>query len=196
MTKENRIGIRIRNFRLKNRMSQEEAAAAAGVSLEMLAGIEDNQVAPPLGVIVSLARAFKSSVGDIFGERGDSPFCIVRSSNRDAVSRFGHAGGASGGYSYESLGLQKQNRQMEPFMVTLTPVPEGQAVESNQHGGEEFLFVLDGKVDVRLAGHTDILEQGDSIYYDSNLPHVVTCHGDSPATILAVIFAAKELMIF
>ncbi len=196
MTKESRIGIRIRNLRLKKGMSQEEAAAEAGVSLEMFVDIENMKVAPPLGVIVSLARIFRTSIGDIFGESGDSPFCIVRSSNRDAVSRFGHAGSASSGYSYESLGLQKKNRQMEPFMVTLTPVPEGQAVESNQHDGEEFLFVLDGKVDIRLAGHTDLLEQGDSVYYDSNLPHVVTCHGDRPATILAVIFAAKELMIF
>lgn len=196
MKKETRIGVRIRNLRLKEKLSQEDAAAEAGIPVQMLADIEDMKIAPPLGVIVSLARAFKSSVGDIFGESGDSPFCIVRSSNRDAVSRFGHAGGASGGYSYASLGLQKQNRQMEPFMVTLTPAPEGVAAQPNQHGGEEFIFVLDGKVDVRLAGHTDLLEPGDSIYYDSSLPHEVTCHGDRPATILAVIYAAKEMMIF
>ncbi|NJD90613.1 MAG: helix-turn-helix transcriptional regulator, partial [Geobacter sp.] len=136
MKKETRIGIRIRNMRLRKQLSLEDAAKEAGISQEMLAGIEEMAVAPPLGVIASLARLFKVSVGDIFGESGDSPFCIVRSSNREAVARFGHAGGNSGGYCYESLGQQKQNRQMEPFMVTLTPVAGDQPVEPNQHAGE------------------------------------------------------------
>jgi quercetin dioxygenase-like cupin family protein len=51
-------------------------------------------------------------------------------------------------------------------------------------------------VDVKLADHADVLNPGDSIYYDSNLPHVVSCHGDQPATILAVIYARKEIMVF
>ena len=101
----------------------------------------------------------------------------------------------AGGYGYESPGYQKQNRQMEPFLVKLTPVGDPRLVEPNQHVGEEFLFVLEGQVEVRLSGHTDLLNPGDSIYYDSNLPHVVSCHGNDPATILAVIYAQKELMI-
>jgi quercetin dioxygenase-like cupin family protein len=84
---------------------------------------------------------------------------------------------------------------MEPFLVTLNPTEEHR-VEPNQHVGEEVIFVLDGQVDVKLADHADVLNPGDSIYYDSNLPHVVSCHGDQPATILAVIYARKEIMVF
>ena len=61
--------------------------------------------------------------------------------------------------------------------------------------GEEIVFVLEGQVEVRLSDHADILNQGDSIYYDSTLPHVVSCYGDGPATILAVIYAKKEMII-
>ena len=78
--------------------------------------------------------------------------------------------------------------------MTLTPTETPQ-VEPNHHIGEEFLFVLEGQVDVSLSGHTDVLNPGDSIYYDSSLPHAVSCHGDDPATIIAVIYARKEMMI-
>ncbi len=83
---------------------------------------------------------------------------------------------------------------MEPFLVTLTPTESSQA-EPNQHIGEEILFVLEGKVDVRLLDHTETLNPGDSIYYDSTMPHVVSCHGKEPATILAVIYAKDEMII-
>ena len=78
-------------------------------------------VSPPLGNLVSLARVFEIPMGDFFGESGDSPYCLVRSDARKTVSRFNSADGTSGGYSYESLGQQKKNRHMEPFLVTLTP---------------------------------------------------------------------------
>ena len=195
MTDQNlKIGDRIKGLRVKKGMSIEDVSQKAGISESIISGIEDHTVSPPLGDIVSLAEVFKITVGELFGDSADSPFCIVRSDGRKAVSRFSSTVGKSGGYSYESLGYQKQNRQMEPFLVTLTPADVPQ-VEPNQHVGEEIIFVLEGQVEVRLADHTDILNPGDSIYYDSTLPHVVSCHGDDPALIFAVIYAKKEMII-
>ena len=190
-----KIGEKVKSLRIEKGMSIEDVSQKSGIPASILSGIEDHTISPPLGNIVSLAKAFQTTVGDFFGDSADSPFCIVRSDNRKTVSRFSSKGGKSAGYSYESLGHQKQNRQMEPFLVTLTPA-ETFPVEPNQHDGEEIIFVLEGKVDVSLADHTDILNPGDSIYYDSSLPHVVSCHGDDPATILAVIYAKKEMVIF
>ena len=190
-----KIGEKVKSLRIEKGMSIEDVSQKSGIPASTISGIEDHTISPPLGNIVSLANAFQTTVGEFFGDSADSPFCIVRSDNRKTVSRFSSTGGKSGGYSYESLGHQKQNRQMEPFLVTLTPA-ETFPVEPNQHDGEEIIFVLEGKVDVSLADHTDILNPGDSIYYDSSLPHVVSCHGDDPATILAVIYAKKEMVIF
>ena len=195
MSKDIQVGKRIKDLRIKRQMSLEDASRESGISQPVISGIEDLSISPPLGDIISLARALRVSVGEILGDSADSPFCIVRSDGRETASRFSSAGGKSGGYSYESLGHQMQERQMEPFLVTLKPVEDPQQVEPNQHVGEEFLFVMNGQVEVRLAGHTDVLKPGDSIYYNSNLPHVVSCHGREPATVLAVIYAAKELMI-
>lgn len=188
------IGERIKRLRIERAMSIADVCKKSGISESTLAAIEDQTFSPPLGQIVSLANTLQVTLGELFEDSADSPFCIVRSHDRKTVSRFSSAGGKAGGYSYESLGHQKQNRHMEPFLVNLAPADVSQ-VEANQHVGEEILFVLEGQVEVWLAGHTDVLNPGDSIYYDSNLPHVVSCHGKDPATILAVIYAEKEMMI-
>jgi quercetin dioxygenase-like cupin family protein/DNA-binding XRE family transcriptional regulator len=190
-----KIGEKIKSLRIKKGMSTADVSQNSGISEAIITGIEDHTISPPLGNIISLANVFQVTVGDLFGDSADSPFCIVRSDDRKTVSRFTSTDGKSGAYNYESLGHQKQNRHMEPFLVTLSPVEVPQ-LEPNQHVGEEIIFVLEGQVDVMLSDHTDILNPGDSIYYDSNLPHIVSCHGEKPATILAVIYAEKEMLIF
>ncbi len=187
------LGERVKNLRQKKTLSIEQLAERSGLAATSIEAIENLELSPPLGEIVLLSSALQVSLGDLLGDEADSPFCIVRSDKRKNVARFGAE--TSSGYTYESLGYQKQNRHMEPFLVTLTPTPEPQS-EPNQHAGEEILFVLEGQVKVLLAGHTDILNPGDSIYYDSNLPHIVSCHGDQPATLMAVIYAEKRMHIF
>lgn len=188
------IGEKVHNLRTKKNLSIEDVAEKTGLSSATISGIEDQSISPPLGQLVRLASSFRISVGELFGDSADSPFCIVRHDDRTNVSRFGTTSGKASHYSYESLGYKKQNRQMEPFLVTLNP---GEAPpELNQHAGEEIIFVLEGQVEVNLSGHSDLLEPGDSIYYDSNLPHAITCHGDEPAKIFAVIYARKEMLIF
>ncbi len=189
-----KVGEKIRGLRIEKELSVEEVAKRSGISESNIAKIEDNEILPPLGNIVSLAKAFGVEVGDLFGDSADSPFCIVRGDDREKVSRFNSLERTSSGYSYESLGHQKKNRHMEPFLVTLSPTETPQ-VETNHHIGEEIIFVLEGKVEVKILDHTDILNPGDSIYYDSNMPHIVSCHGDKPATILAVIYAKDEMLI-
>jgi len=188
------LGERIKGLRFKRGLSVDQLAEQAGLSAVALGKIENQQLAPPLGEIVSLAKALQVTVGELFGDSADSPFCIVRSDNRKSVSRFGSEQ-TTGGYSYESLGYQKQNRRMEPFLVTLTPA-RGQKLEPNHHPGEEILFVLEGEVQVQLAEHTDVLKPGDSIYFDAGLPHVVSCHGNEPARIFAVIYTEQEMIVF
>lgn len=192
--KDKKIGERIRALRKAKGLSLAELAEQSGIAEATLYSIEGHLVSPPLGNLVSLARVFEISMGDFFGDNGDSSFCIVRKGDRKTVSRFNSTDGKGGGYSYESLGHQKKNRHMQPFLVTLTP-HDSANVEPNQHIGEEILFVLEGKVEVKLLDKTEILNPGDSIYYDSTMPHVVSCHGKEPATMLAVIYAQNEMVI-
>ncbi len=190
----NRIGEKIKDMRVERGLTLEDVAESTSISLEILESMEKMELLPPLGHIISLAKVFEVPVGELFGDSGDSPFSIVRSTDRTKVNRFGSADTKTCGYSYEGLGQNKRNRQMEPFLVTLNP-NQSHKVEANQHIGEEFIFILEGRVKVSLLEHTDVLEKGDSIYYDSHMPHIVSCYGDEPATILAVIYAKEEMII-
>jgi quercetin dioxygenase-like cupin family protein len=151
--------------------------------------MENHLVSPSLGTIIKLAKALGVRVGDFLGETEGEPFAIVRKDERKTVSRFASKEGVKYGYSYESLGLEKKNRHMEPFIVTLEPATV-KTSKTSVHDGEEFIFVLEGEMEVILGNHTDILYPGDSIYYDSNIPHRVQCHQDRPTKILAVLYAA------
>lgn len=191
--KDLRVGERIKALRKKRGWSCAEVAERSGVAQQTIENIENHLFSPPLGTLVGLANLFGVSIGDLFGEAGEESYCIVRRGDRQSVSRFAESD-ASSPYSYQALGQQKKRRSMEPFLVTLAPASSHQA-EPNQHVGEEFIFVLEGRVAITLLGRCEILEPGDSIYYDSTMPHIVACVGEQPATILAVIYAREEMII-
>lgn len=194
MVEEIKVGEKIKALREDQAMTLEQAAKRAGIAPSVLSQIENHMVSPPLGTLILLARAFGVPVGHFFAEDPGEPFCLVRARERKVVSRFASNEGLSYGYAYESLGYAKKDRKMEPFVVTLTPA-EVPHVDPNQHSGEEFIFVLEGEVEVKLGQHTDVLQPGDSIYYNSNIPHQVSCHGKDPAKIVAVIWTGEEMVI-
>ncbi|HUT52734.1 MAG TPA: cupin domain-containing protein [bacterium] len=192
---EVKVGEKIKQVREDKALRLEDVAKRTGLAPSVLSQIENHMVSPPLGTLIRLAKALEVPVGLFFAEEPEEPFCLVRAQERKVVSRFASTEGLNYGYAYESLGYAKKNRRMEPFVVTLNP-PEVPQVDPNQHAGEEFIFVLEGEVEIILGDHNDVLRPGDSIYYDSNIPHVVKCYGDKQARIVAVIWPGEEMMIF
>ena len=188
---EVRVGEKIKQLRERKGLSLKEVADATGFSTALLSQMENHLVSPSLGSIIKLAKALEVRVGDFFGETQGEPFAIVRKNERKTISRFASKEGVSYGYSYESLGFEKKNRRMEPFIVTLEPATL-KTSKTSVHEGEEFIFVLEGEMEVIFGDHTDILYPGDSIYYDSNIPHRVQCHQDRVTRILAVLYTANS----
>jgi transcriptional regulator with XRE-family HTH domain len=185
---EIRVGEKIKTLRERKGLSLKEVADLTGFSTALLSQMENHLVSPSLGTMIKLARAFGVRVGDFLGETEGEPYTIVRKDERKTVSRFASKDGVKYGYSYESLGFDKKDRHMEPFIVTLEPATV-KAAKTSVHEGEEFIFVLEGEMEVLLGNHTDVLYPGDSIYYDSTIPHRVQCHQDKITRILAVLFA-------
>ncbi len=190
-----KVGEKVKEIREDKELTIEDMASLTGLSSSDISQIENQMVSPSLGTLIQLAKALDVSMSYFFTEQTAEPFCLVRAEERLVVSRFASNEGKSYGYSYESLGYCKKDGKMEPFFVTLNP-PDIPEVDPNCHVGEEFIFVLEGEVEVRLGDHTDVLHPGDSIYYEANIPHVVACHGDKEARILAVIWPGEEMMIF
>ena len=185
---EIRVGERIKELRERKGFSLKDVADLTGFSTALLSQMENHLVSPSLGTIIKLARAFSVRVGDFLGETEGEPFTIVRRDERKIISRFASKDGVKYGYVYESLGFDKKDRHMEPFIITLEPATV-KTSKTSVHEGEEFIFVLEGEMEVILGNHTDVLYPGDSIYYDSTIPHRVQCHQERVTRILAVIYA-------
>ena len=190
MTRSVQVGKRIRDLREDAGLTLQELAERSGYSSALLSQFENHMVSPPLGALIKLSRALNVEVGDFLGEVADQNFVLVRRDEREIVSRVASRDGVSLGYTYEALGLGLKDHHMKPFVVTLEPVSIREK-HLSVHEGEEFIYVLDGRMKIRLGDHTDILDPGDSIYFKCTTPHHVTCEGGQPAKILAVIYAGN-----
>jgi len=180
------IGQRVRLVRKEKGMTTEDVGQRTGLSPDYLDRIEADELSPPLGVLIKIAKALDMKLGRFISTGEVKPFTVVRKHERRIVSRYSSAQGDQYGYTYESLAPDKKDRHMEPFMVTL--VPSKARKELSTHEGQEFIYILEGAMEVTLEDFTDVLYPGDSIYYDSTIPHLVRCHGDKEAVILAVLY--------
>lgn len=184
------IGPRVKAVREQENLSLEDVAGRTGLDLDTLRSIEAGEYDPPLGTLIRLAKALEMSMGTFITTGEDRPYAVLRADDRKVVSRFSSDKQERYGYTYMPLAPDKRNRSMEPFLVTLTPT--GGDHKLSDHDGEEFIFVLTGALEVSFTNEQFVLEPGDSIYYDSTTPHLVTTQGDNETTILAVLFAANK----
>jgi transcriptional regulator with XRE-family HTH domain len=189
-SKDLRIGEKVRELREKRGLSLQDMANRTGYTSALLSQVENHLISPPLGALIKIAKSLEVKVGTFFGEEPRESYAIVRRDERKHISRYASKEGVSYGYVYESLGFDKKDRQMEPFLVTLEPATV-KSEKLSTHDGEEFIFVLEGEMEAILGGHKDVLHSGDCIYYDSTIPHKVQCHRDIPTKILAVIWTPQ-----
>lgn len=184
------VGEHVRAFREAQGLTLQQFAERVGFSTAVLEQLENRMVSPSLGMLVKIANTFGTTVSSFIGGREEREFSIVRKEDRTTVSRVGLKDGGKSPYIYESLGAGKAGRKMEPFLVRLQPLTEPPTARS-VHDGEEFLFVLSGKVQIFLGALSDVLDEGDSIYYNSTIPHHVHSACEGEAVVLAVIHAGK-----
>lgn len=184
------VGVRIAKAREVKGLSLEDLSQRTGIPADALAEIEANEASPPLGVLVKLGKALDMRWGALISGGGERAYTVTRVSDRQQMSRQGEAKSTSYGYTYETLAPHKTNRNMEPFIVTLEAA--SQEVEPSAHDGQEFIYVLEGSMEALVDDAVEILGPGDSIYYDSSVPHVLRPHGAGPAKILAVIYSQEK----
>jgi transcriptional regulator with XRE-family HTH domain len=184
-----KVGERVRSVRERRGLTLEDISQRTGLDVSLLVRIEKGQVAPPLGNVIKLAKALDMKMGYFISGEEDRAFTIVRRHDRKVISRYDSQKGAQYGYEYESLAPHKKDRHMEPFLVTLEPVETEE--ERSSHDGQEFIFVLDGQMEVRLGAEAHLLDSGDAIYYDSTVPHLVKCYGEKSTRILAVLYTER-----
>jgi transcriptional regulator with XRE-family HTH domain len=156
-----RVGERVKRVRENRELSLKDVSQRTGIDEITLRHIEEGSLMPPLGTVIKLAKALEMKMGYFISGDEEKPYTIVRSQDRKVISRFDSRKGKHYGYAYESLAPYKKDRHMEPFLVTLEPAST--ETERSTHDGQEFIFVLNGKMEVRLEEAIYILEPGDAI---------------------------------
>ena len=188
---EIKTGRMIRELREQKGLSIDTLGKKTQLSQDQLFQIEEGTLSPALGVLIKIARALDVKVGTLMGAEATHSFMIVR---KEEMAKHPHLVSKESlgyKYSYITLGQEKKDRRMEPFLVILEPG----AIESEKisvHEGEEFLYVLEGEMEIGLGQNKEVLFPGDSIYYDGSIPHTLKCYGEVPAKIVAVIHVPRS----
>jgi transcriptional regulator with XRE-family HTH domain len=183
------LGSRLQRIREQKGLSLEDLSSRTGLDVELLRKMERDEYTPPLGELIRIGKALEMKMGYFISPSASKRCTIVRAHQRQTVARFSSGAPSRHGYVYESLAPEKGDRKMEPFIVTMHP---SDVQEMSVHDGQEFIYVLEGRMEALVGDTREILEPGDAIYYDSDQPHLVRCHGKQPTKILAVLYTQEK----
>ncbi|THB80593.1 MAG: helix-turn-helix domain-containing protein [Desulfobacteraceae bacterium] len=185
------LGSKIRNLRKQRAMTLQEVSDATGLSKPLLSQVENNIAAPPIATLIKISTALGVKISHFFREQNhENRVVVVKKDQRYGIKKLSHHNKEMGiGYRYESLAYPMVGKQMEPFIAEIEPRKE-QEMLYNDHKGEEFLHVMEGTVEFKSSDQTHTLEMGDSIYFDSSIPHALRGIGGT-AKSLVVIFTPK-----
>jgi transcriptional regulator with XRE-family HTH domain len=196
MTEKNRfmktekVGQRIRTFMEQQELSLEDLVQRTGLELGALTTIVEEDVYPSLGPLLKIARALDVRLGTFLDDQiSKDPLVIRRQERKEELSML-RGKDKPVALRFYSLGSGKSDRHMDPFYVELLPESE-KSKDLSSHEGEEFIVVYAGRVEVTYGTEAYVLEAGDSIYYNSIVPHYVSCKGAQPAAIYAVLYIPR-----
>ena len=184
-------GERIAEIRKTYSISREDLAERSGVSADLIAKIEDDGHIPDLAPLIKISRGLGVRLGTLLDDHDQLGPVICKAGEAASVTRFktglpeGAGAQAHQGLSFFALAADKTGRHMEPFIVSIEADAKQ---EKTSHEGEEFIYVMEGKLALEYGIDKDTLNTGDSVYYDSIVPHRVFSANDQPVKILAVIY--------
>ncbi|MGD0736505.1 MAG: XRE family transcriptional regulator [Terracidiphilus sp.] len=180
---EKRIGERIKRLRLKKSMGLVELGRHTGLSASFLSQLETGRVVPTLRNLARIAMVFSKDLSYFFEPEPNALFRIHRRKER---VRLPQTGVETPSYFFESLGYMVPDRHMDPYFAEFLPPGPGMEPKAHMHSGSEFLYVLDGELEIRHGDHQCTLESGDAVYFDASTAHAYLCAGKRPARAIIV----------
>ncbi len=186
------IGYKLKRLREDNNISQKDLAVQSGVKLDHIELIESGKVFPSLATLIKLARTLGIRLGTFLdGMESPEPTVTTPTEQVPQVSVYLSKGNGADveHLKYCSLAENKTDRNMEPFVINVEYSTPDEMASMSHHEGEEFIYVLSGSVVIRYGEETYNLEKGESIYFDSIVPHNISVPGPGQqAKVLAVVY--------
>ncbi|MBQ9001627.1 MAG: helix-turn-helix transcriptional regulator [Eggerthellaceae bacterium] len=193
MTDQNKMGNKIRTLREAHGLTIEELAERSDTEARVIEQLESGEAATSLAPLIKLTRALGVRLGTLTDDDAQIGPAFTDANSMQAgtvVRAFGTTSDA-GDLNYFSLASGRPSRHIDPFVITITPSGETNHVLKG-HEGEEFLYGLEGEIEIEYGsgpnGRVYVLGPGESIYYDSIVPHQVRAHDNQNAKFLAVVY--------
>ena len=171
------IGKRIKRARLDKKMSLDTMANETGLSKEFIKKIEGGQQRPSVGTLLQISRTLHLDSGFLLKEQEDT---LEERSN--AYTK------RTDNYAYTPLTTGAENKHLKAFRIVVEAGTRHDGV-GFQHDGEEFVHVLEGRVEVQVGDHINVLGSGDSLHFNSGIKHDLRNIGDTDAELIVVVYA-------
>jgi transcriptional regulator with XRE-family HTH domain len=178
------IAERLRGLRLKKKMGLVELGQHTGLSPALLSKLERGRLFPTLPTLLRIAMVFSVDLQYFFaGPRERPVVAVVR--KKDRVRLPDLPATSHPNFFFESLDFPVAERRLDGYYAEFPEVPE-EHLRPHAHGGAEVLYVLSGALQLRIGEEQHLLEAGDSIYFDSSIPHAYRCHDHQPCSAIVV----------
>ena len=171
------IGKKIKKARTGKKFTLDRVANETGFSIDYLKEVENGKTIPPVGALLQIARALEIESGSLLRE----PESKLESRIKAQTKR-------TDNYAYTTLTPGAENKHLKAFRVVIEAQKDHKGV-GYHHEGEEFVYVLAGKVEVTVGEHINTLEQGDSLHFNSGIQHQLKSVSDEKAELIVVIYS-------
>lgn len=170
------VGKKIKQARTKKKMPLEAMANETGFSIDYLKSIEAGKKIPPVGALLQIARALEI----------DSTFFLREQASavQDRVKAYTKR---TDNYAYTTLTPGAENKHLKAFKVSIEPMQDHEGV-GYQHEGEEFVYVLQGSIEIAVGDHINVLDEGDSLHFNSGIRHRMRNISEKRVEMLVVVY--------
>lgn len=186
---------RIKFVRQHKKITLKDLSKRSGLTEGYLSRIENSDTAPPFSTLSRIAQALGIDISYLLfpenRESNENPNIVVM--KRADIESGSFSGSPHGrpvhGYQFEPLATKKHGKNMQPYIL----VPDFEPGEFLQHEGEEFFYVLEGRIEFLYGIEKFELVQGDCVYFDSQISHTGRSLGDQKARILIILHPYKRI---
>ncbi|MDD3078530.1 MAG: cupin domain-containing protein [Paludibacter sp.] len=181
------IGEKIRTLLAVKNITNEELSERSGLSADQIELVLNGCDCPSLSPLIKIARGLGVRLGTFLDDNEQLGPVVFSSEEHEVSTVNSHLTTANANLNFMPMAGNKAGRHMEPFVIDISPA-KNYEISGSSHEGEEFIYVLSGKVRIVYGKETYTLHVGESIYYDSIIEHKVSVDSEEPARILAVVY--------
>ena len=171
------IGKRLMNLRKNKKLTLKNLANETGLATRYISQVEKGEVIPPVAVLLQLSRALEI----------DSSILLKEEKARSQKKSTDDYQRRTEDYTYETLTPEARHKHLRAFKVFIDPRSDHKGV-SYQHLGEEFQYVLKGKIEVMVGENRNILGPGDCLHFNSSIVHKLRNISEEKAELLVVLY--------